>query len=195
MTSSRTSDSLSTYLSDLFSISNSWFLKDKYLLTGVRVNHDFYQATFGAFFFFFKPELFHFLGTLLVLPESVSLKLKFLKHQVFCLQLPALLSLLLFWVDIYLGWYIYSSKNHLHVPFEFNRTYWCLKMPEGNHNAEKGKLTILRTLFLEFQQFISALGLSLSPISKVQVFKILQSTKPQPLYLMPAQEMKYQFTS
>ena len=68
-------------------------------------------------------------------------------------------------------------------------------MPEGNHSAEKGKLTILGTLFLEFQQFISALGLSLSPISRVQVFKILQSTKPQPLSLMPAQEMKYQFTS
>ena len=72
-------------LSDLFSKSNSWFLKDKYLLTGVRVNHDFCQATLnnlGAFFFFFKPGLFHFLVTLLVLPESMSLEMKFLKHQI-----------------------------------------------------------------------------------------------------------------
>ena len=77
------------YLSDLFSKSNSWFLKDKYLLTEVRVNHDFCQATvnnlrafFFLFFFFLKPGLFHVLGTLLVLPESMSLELKFLKHQI-----------------------------------------------------------------------------------------------------------------
>ena len=68
-------------------------------------------------------------------------------------------------------------------------------MPEGNRNAEKGKLTILDNAFPRIQQFISALGLSLSPISRVQVFRILQSTNPQLLSLIPAQETNYQFTS
>ena len=182
------------YLSDLFSISNSWFLKDKYLLTGVRVNHDFYQATFGDFFFFFKTwtislpwNTFGF--TWIYVSIAEILKAPSLLFAASCIIIIVTI------LDWHLSGLIYSSKNHLYIPFEFNRTYCCLKMPEGNHKAEKGKLTILGTLFLEFQQFISALGLSLSPISRVQVFKILQSTKPQPLSLMPAQEMKYQFTS
>lgn len=88
MTSSGASDSLSTYQTFSLKVTHDslrtsiFWLQSESTMIFVRQ----LLTTLGPFsfffFFFLKPGLFHFLGTLLVLPESMSLELKFLKHQI-----------------------------------------------------------------------------------------------------------------